>query len=82
MNAPSAPCPGRHRNAGFTLIELLVVMAILGVLAAAIAPLGEAMVRAQQERELRAALWQIRAALDEYKRAVDRGSIARATESG
>jgi len=66
MSAPSR---------GFTIIELLVVMAILGVLAAAVMPLGETMVRAQNERELRRALWEIRDALDEYKRAVDAGAL-------
>ncbi len=64
-----------HR--GFTLIELLVVMGILGILAAAILPLGESLVKAQKERELRQALWQIRDAIDEHKRAVERGEIAR-----
>ena len=68
---PAAP-PAR----GFTIIELLVVMAILGVLAAAVMPLGEALVRSQQERELRHALWEIRDAIDEYKRAVDAGALA------
>jgi len=68
--------------AGFTLIELLVVMAILGVLAAAVLPLGESLLAAQKERELREALWQIRSALDEYKKAVDRGVVERSTESG
>jgi general secretion pathway protein G len=60
---------------GFTIIELLVVMAVLGVLAAAIMPLGEALLRAQKERELKQALWQIRTAIDDYKRAVDRGNV-------
>ena len=67
---------GRVRRRGFTLIELLVVMAVLGILAAAIMPLGEAMVRAQKERRLRAALWEIRSAIDEHKRLADKGFVA------
>jgi general secretion pathway protein G len=61
---------------GFTIIELLVVMAVLGVLAAAVMPLGETLVTAQKERELRAALREIRGAIDDYKRAADRGAVA------
>jgi len=53
--------------AGFSLVELLAVLAILGTLAAAIMPLGETMLAAQRERELRHALWEIRGALDEYR---------------
>lgn len=64
------------RPAGFTVVELLAVLAILGVLAAALLPLGEALLAAQKERELRQALWEIRAALDEYKRTSDQ--LARA----
>lgn len=64
---------------GFTLIELLVVMAVLGVLAAAVMPLGETLVTAQKEHELRAALREIRGAIDDYKRAADRGAVAIAT---
>lgn len=61
---------------GFTMIELLVVMAVLGVLAAAIMPLGQSLLQAQRERELKAALWEIRSALDEHKRLADKGIIA------
>mgnify|MGYP000993005426 FL=1 len=68
---------------GFTLIELVVTVAIVGVLALAAAPLLETTVRRQQESELRAALREIRGAIDAYRRAVDDGRIAkRADESG
>jgi general secretion pathway protein G len=72
----------RHGLRGFTIIELLVVMAILGVLAAAVMPLGETLITARKERELRDALWEIRTALDEYKRAADAGSITPGQASG
>ena len=57
--------------AGFTLIELLVVMAILGILAVAVMPLSQALVVSSKERELREGLWEIRNAIDEYKRVHD-----------
>lgn len=65
------------------MIELLVVMAILGILAAAVMPLGETLIVARKERALRQALQDIRGAIDEYKRAVDRGAILlSASDSG
>lgn len=68
---------------GFTLIELVVTVAIVGVLALAAAPLLETTVRRQQESELRAALREIRSAIDAYRRAVDDGRVTkRADESG
>jgi general secretion pathway protein G len=73
----------KRLSAGYTLVELLVVMAILGILAAAVMPLGEALMRAQQERQLRLALANIRQAIDEFKRAADKGHIrANASEAG
>lgn len=66
------------RNRGYTLVELLAVLAVLSVLAMGVAPLAELAVQRQKEQGLRDALWEIRSALDAYKRAVDTGQIARA----
>lgn len=60
---------------GFTLIELLVVMGVMGVLAAAVLPLSETLIRSARERDLREALWEIREAIDEYKRASDANAL-------
>jgi general secretion pathway protein G len=59
------------------LVELLVVLAILSVLALGVAPLAELTVQRRREDALREALWQIRTAIDAYKRAVDQGVIPR-----
>jgi general secretion pathway protein G len=68
---------------GFTLIELVVTVAIIGILVSAALPLAELAVKRSKEQELRAALRQIRTALDDYKKAVDEGRIPRkADESG
>ena len=63
------------------MIELLVVLTILGILAAAVMPLGETLVTAQKERDLRLTLREIRGALDEYKRVAERDPSA-ATAGG
>ena len=52
------------------------------VLAAAVLPLGETLVTAQNERDLRAGLRDIRRAIDRHKEAADAGQIARPTDSG
>ena len=68
---------------GFTLIELVVTLLIVGLLAGAAVPLVELTVKRNQERELRAALREIRTAIDAYKRASDEGRILRlAQQSG
>jgi general secretion pathway protein G len=72
----------RDVSTGFTLVELVAALAILAVLASvAVAPLRMERQR-MQERELRAALREIRDALDAHKRLVDEGRIAPAGPGG
>jgi len=63
------------KTRGFTLIELLVSLALIGLFATLALPLAELAVKRTQEAELRAALRQIREALDAYKQAADEGRI-------
>jgi general secretion pathway protein G len=71
------------RAGGFTLIELVVAVAIVGVLAMMAVPLMEATARRQKEADLRAALRQIRGAIDAYHQAVlDKKIAAPADASG
>ena len=69
------------RQRGFTLIELLVTVTIVSLLATMAMPVAELTVRRAKEQELRAALREIRGALDAYKRASDEGRIARSAIS-
>lgn len=64
---------------GYSFVELLVVTAILFILASAVMPLAQVTAQRQREVELRAALRQMRTAIDNFKDAVDQGRIA-ATE--
>lgn len=76
----SAGAAGRHQ--GYTLVELVAVLAIMGVLTAAVLPLAEVSVRSAKERQLREALWEIRDALDRYKRLHEAGQIASTGTAG
>lgn len=73
------PMPTITQRRGFTLIEMLVVLAILGILAAAARPLLEMQVRRSQETALRAALRNLRGAIDAYRQAALAGQVLRAT---
>jgi general secretion pathway protein G len=67
----------RQRARGFTLLELVITVAIVGILASVAVPLGALSVQRAKEQELRAALRQIRTALDDYQRATLEGRIER-----
>jgi general secretion pathway protein G len=58
-----------------TLVELVVAIAIMAILATGVLPISRTIVKREREKELRAALWQMRDAIDRYKDAADRGAF-------
>ncbi len=65
----------RRSDAGLTLIELIVAFTILLILTNMALPLARVKVRREKERELRYALREVRAAIDRFKDASDRGLL-------
>ena len=63
----------QKRQSGMTLVELVVAIAIMAILATGVLPITRTVVKREREKELRAALWQMRDAIDRYKDAADRG---------
>lgn len=64
-----------RRRAGYTLVELVLVVAVLGILTALAFPTARYARITAKEAELRAALRQLRGAIDEHKRWSDAGLI-------
>jgi len=60
---------------GVTLIELIVAIAIMAILAGAAVPIARVSIKRDREKRLRAALWEMRDAIDRYKDAADRGAF-------
>ena len=64
-----------RRARGYTLVELVVVCAVLVILAGAAFPVAKYTRLRLKEMELRAALREMRAAIDEFKRYTDAGLL-------
>lgn len=67
---------------GVTLVELLIVMVVISILASVVTPMLRISVKRAKEYELKRDLMTMRDAIDEYKRFVDNGWVAKDTESG
>ena len=68
--------PRRRRwEAGFTMAEMVMVAAVMALLATAVLPVAKFTSRRTKEMELRSALREMRAAIDEHKRISDGGHI-------
>jgi general secretion pathway protein G len=62
-------------QSGMTLIELITAVIIMAILAGAALPMARTSIKREKERRLRAALWEMRDAIDRYKDAADRGAF-------
>ena len=65
----------RNQQSGFTLIELVVATTILLILSGLIIPVARVQIKREKERQLRAALWQMRDAIDRYKDSADKNAF-------
>jgi general secretion pathway protein G len=75
LNAFSKKMRNPRKQRGLTLIELIVATSILLILSGMAVPLARVTIRRQKEKDLRAALWQLRDGIDRYKDAADRGAF-------
>jgi general secretion pathway protein G len=75
------PAPRTNSGSGFTLLELIVAATILSILTLMALPLARVTIQREREKELRAALWQMRDAIDRYKDAAEQGKFQTKVES-
>jgi general secretion pathway protein G len=83
---PSAFCRRNRQklgrpDQGFTLIELVVAATILSILTLMALPLARITIQREREKQLRAALWEMRDAIDRYKDAADRNAFQTKVDS-
>jgi general secretion pathway protein G len=65
----------QKQQRGMTLIELIIAIAIMAILATAVLPISRNVIKREREKELRAALWEMRDAIDRYKDYADQGKF-------
>ena len=65
----------RHAESGFTLAEMVVTCAVMVILAGVVFPTARVTERRMKETELKAALREMRYAIDDFKRYSDSGMI-------
>ena len=80
-DSPRSQVEETRREAGVTLVELIITVAILAILATAALPVLRIESKREKERELRQELWAMRAAIDRYKDAADRGAFLSKVDS-
>jgi general secretion pathway protein G len=68
-------------EAGLTLVELIVTVAIISILASAALPMMHFQAKRQKEQMLRHDLWEMRAAIDAYHDAADKGAFQTKVDS-
>ena len=72
----------RKRQTGFTLIELVITVTVLAILTLGVIPLVQVSVKRQKEEQLRAALREMREAIDQFHREALVGAQMQATQQG
>jgi len=73
--------PSTASASGFTLLELIVAATILSILTLMALPLARVTIQREKEKELRAALWQMRDAIDRYKDAAEQNKFQTKVDS-
>ena len=68
-------------EAGLSLVELIIVVTMLAILAGAAVPIARFQVKRVKEKELRRDLWEMRAAIDAYKDAAQKGGMVTKADS-
>jgi general secretion pathway protein G len=65
----------REKQKGLTYVEVMITIAILLILAGATIPVAKTAIKRQKELELKAALREMRTAIDNYKKYTDQGLL-------